>query len=176
VRLVRARASELNIDPQRVGIMGFSAGGHLACTTAIQPDLHREPDDDLVGKQSARPDRVILGYPVVSFVTRYHVGSAVNLIGGTESTEEQRRRLSNELYVTRQSPPAFLFHTAEDPGVPVENSLMLAAAYAREGVPCELHSFEKGPHGVGLALNDPKLKVWSELLINWLDGWTAWIQ
>lgn len=170
VRLVRSMSDELAIDPQRVAIMGFSAGGHLASTVATQPNLHIEPDDDLASRYSARPDRVILGYPAVSFVTSYHTGCAASLLGPNPSLE-QRTRLSNELHVTKDNPPAFLFHTGDDASVLVENSLMFAAAYAREKIPCELHVYRSGKHGVGMALDNPALCGWTPLLLEWLRDW-----
>ena len=151
--------------------MGCSAGGHLASTVATQPRLHIEPDDGLAAKVSARPDRVILGYPVISFVAnRYHAGSAGNLLG-PEPSEERRKQFSNELHVTSENPPAFIFHTADDPGVRVNNALLFASAYAEKEVPCELHIYRSGPHGVGMALNNPALRTWSSLLIDWLRDW-----
>ena len=170
VRLVRHMAADLNIAPHRIALMGFSAGGHLASTVATQPDLHREPADDLAGKISARPDRLILGYPVISFTTKYHAGSAENLLG-RDAPLSARRQVSNELHVTAQNPPAFLFHTADDPAVPVENSLNFAAACAAQQVPVALHVFAHGRHGVGMASDDPVLRRWTELLLDWLKAW-----
>jgi len=170
VRLVRSMARDLNVDAHKVGIMGFSAGGHLAATTATQPDLHKDEHDDLVDKYPARPDRCILGYPVISFVTKYHAGSAANLLG-PDATEQRRRQFSNELQVTAQNPPTFMFHTADDGPVPVQNSLNFAAALAAHKVKFELHVYEHGRHGVGLASNDPKLKSWTTLMLDWLKGW-----
>jgi len=170
VRMVRHMAADLNIGANRVALMGFSAGGHLASTVATQPNLHRDAQDDLAGNFSARPDRLILGYPVISFVTKYHTGSAQSLLGDSPSLEA-RRQLANELHVTAQNPPAFLFHTADDPAVPVENSLNFAAACFAHGVPVALHVFPHGRHGVGMAGDDPVLKKWPELLMDWLRSW-----
>ncbi len=167
MRLVRHRAAEWGIAPDRVALMGFSAGGHLASTVATQPDVHHDPHDDLIGKVEARPNAVILAYPVISFVTKPHVGSANNLLGENVG-EELRRKFSNELWVDEKTPPAFLFHTADDPGVPVENSLNFAAACSAHGVSWEMHVFRKGPHGVGLAGEDESLRVWPDLMADWL--------
>jgi dipeptidyl aminopeptidase/acylaminoacyl peptidase len=107
---------------------------------------------------------------VISFVTRHHGGSAANLLG-PDASVEQRTRLSNELHVTKENPAAFIFHTADDAAVPVENALMFAAACAANAVPCELHSYRSGRHGVGLALDNPALCSWSGLMIDWLADW-----
>lgn len=168
MRLVRSMADELGVDPQRVGLMGFSAGGHNACTVGTQPDLHHDEQDDLVGRFSARPDRLILAYAVVSFVYRPHQGTVGNLLGANP-TDVMLRKLSGELHVSADAPPAFLFHTADDPGVPVENSLNFAAACRSAGVPVELHVYAHGPHGVGIASDKPALRSWTQMLVDWLS-------
>ena len=171
MRIMRQRAQELNIDAGRVGLMGFSAGGHLAATVATQPELYRDPQDDLAARFSARPDRVILGYPVISFQEYAHRGSAEALLG-KEASVQQLRQFSNDQQVTAQNPPAFLFHTADDAGVPVENSLRFASACSKNKVPVALHVYPHGRHGVGMALDNPDLKSWTSLLVDWLRDWT----
>jgi acetyl esterase/lipase len=170
IRLMRKNAATYNIDPAKVGIMGFSAGGHLASTVATQPNLYKDPLDELAGSISARPDRVILGYPVISFGEYAHTGSRDNLLG-KNADPKMVEQLSNHKQVTADTPPAFLFHTADDAAVPVQNSLLFAQACVDKKVPVELHVFPKGRHGVGLALDDPHLKIWSENLLGWLSGW-----
>jgi acetyl esterase/lipase len=171
IRLLRANAAQFGVDPQRIAIMGFSAGGHLAATTATQPDLHRDPHDDLAATVSARPDRVILAYPVASFGDNTHSGSVQNLLGNPPDPN-LRAQLCNDRHITAAHPPVFLFHTADDPVVPVELSLNYAAACRRAGVPVELHVYESSPHGVGLALEMPALRSWSNLLLDWLRSWS----
>jgi acetyl esterase/lipase len=171
IRLMRQRAADLNVDAARIGLMGFSAGGHLAATVATQPDLYKDPQDDLAGRFSARPDRVILGYPVISFQEYAHKGSVEALLG-KEATAAQLKQFSNDQQVTAQNPPAFLFHTADDAGVPVENSLRFASACVKNKVPVALHVYPQGRHGVGMALDNPALKSWTGLLIDWLRDWT----
>jgi acetyl esterase/lipase len=171
MRIMRSRAQELNIDASRVGLMGFSAGGHLAATVATQPDFYKDPQDDLAGRFPARPDRVILGYPVISFQEYAHKGSAEAFLG-KEATPAQLKQFSNDQQVTAQNPPAFLFHTADDAGVPVENSLRFASACVKNKVPVALHVYPHGRHGVGMALDNPELKSWTSLLIDWLQDWT----
>lgn len=171
IRLLRNQAAELNIDAAKIGLMGFSAGGHLAATVATQPDLFKDPQDNLAAKVSARPDRVILGYPVISFQEYAHKGSAEALLG-KDADQKLLQQFSNDQQVTAQNPPAFLFHTADDAGVPVENSLRFAAAYAKNKVPFALHVYPHGRHGVGMALDNPALKSWTGLLVDWLADWS----
>ena len=172
IRLLRANAAQFGVDPARIGIMGFSAGGHLAATTAAQPDLHHDWHDDLAGKVSARPDRAILGYPVAAFDEFAHGGSVRNLLGETPDPK-LRAQLCNDKQVTAAHPPTFIFHTADDPVVPVELALHYAEACRRAKVPVELHVYESGPHGVGLALGNPALCGWTRVLLDWLKPWTA---
>ena len=171
LRIIRKNSDKYNIDPDRIGIMGFSAGGHLASTVATQPDLYKEPEDDLSGSVSARPDRLILGYPVISFVDEYaHSGSTKSLLG-EEPDPELMKKLSNNHQVTKNNPPVFLFHTADDKGVPVQNSIRFAEACLSNDVSVEIHVYPGSDHGVGMALEDPSLKTWTELLMNWLNPW-----
>jgi acetyl esterase/lipase len=161
LRLVRAGAKEFGVDSRRLGIMGFSAGGHLASTTGTQPD-------EVVDGVSPRPDFMILGYPVISLSAPFtHRGSLSFLLGETPDPG-LAEQLSSEKQVSARTPPTFLFHTADDPAVPVANSLAFFAALRAEGVPGELHVFEKGRHGVGLAQDDALLKAWPTLLEAWL--------
>ena len=171
MRLLRENADKYRIDTQRIGIMGFSAGGHLASTVATQPDLYKNPEDDLVDKFSARPDRVILGYPVISFVDDYaHEGSKKSLLG-EDPDPAMVKQLSNNHQVTENTPSSFLFHTATDQGVPVYNSISFAEACVKNKVPVALHVFPEGRHGVGMAREDPELSIWTDNLINWLQDW-----
>jgi acetyl esterase/lipase len=168
MRTVRARATEWGIDPHRIGIMGFSAGGHLASTIATHFDVGDSTAADPIERVSSRPDIVVLAYPVISMTDGItHQGSRRNLLGDNPAPAFEAE-LSNEEHVTPQTPPTFLFHTANDPIVGVENSLLFAAALRADQVPFELHVFEQGPHGVGLAENDPALSVWPLLLQHWL--------
>jgi acetyl esterase/lipase len=150
VRIVRDRARVWKLDPKRVGIIGSSAGGHLASTLMTHFDLGKPADRDPVERQSCRPDFGVLVYPVITMEAgRTHAGSRKNLLG-TNPPPELVALLSNELHVTKETPPCFIFHGFEDTTVPVENSLDFAAAMMRAGVPCELHIYEKGKHGIGL--------------------------
>jgi acetyl esterase/lipase len=170
VRLVRARAAEFGITADRIGLMGFSAGGHLAATAGTHFDAGNAAATDPIERAGSRPDFLILAYPVVSFDPAItHSGSVRNLLG--ENPDPKLiEDLSNDLRVTTDTPPTFLFHTNADTGVVAENSVRFYLALRRAKVPAELHIFENGPHGVGLALGDPALAAWSTLLTNWLRG------
>lgn len=168
IRTTRAKAAEWKIDPNRVGIMGFSAGGHLSATAATHFDAGEASAKDPIDRMSSRPDLAILCYPVITLTDPYaHAGSRKNLLGDNPSAELVIS-LSNEKQVTDKTPPTFLFHTEDDKGVPVENSLLFAAALRKAKVPYELHVYETGRHGVGLAKDNPALSTWPKLLENWL--------
>jgi acetyl esterase/lipase len=168
LRLVRANAADWKVNPERVGVMGFSAGGHLASTAATHFDEGQTTAEDPVDRLSCRPDFAVLCYPVISFTTEYvHAGSRKNLLGENPDPELVQS-LSNELQVTERTPPTFLFHTGEDKGVPPENSVLFYMALRKAKVPAEMHLYERGPHGVGLVLNDPILGTWSARLAGWL--------
>jgi acetyl esterase/lipase len=168
--MVRAQAAEYGVAPDRVGIMGFSAGGHLASSAGTHFDTGNPADSDPIQRVSSRPDFLVLGYPVISFTTPYtHKGSFSNLLGENPDPK-LAARLSSELQVTARTPPTFLFHTTEDKTVPAENSVLFYLALKKAGVAAEMHIFEKGPHGVGLALGDPALSMWPTLLASWFRG------
>jgi acetyl esterase/lipase len=167
IRLVRSQAAQYGVAPDRIGIMGFSAGGHLASTAGTHFDAGDPAAADPIDHAGSRPDFLVLGYAVISFTTPYtHQGSLKNLLGD-HPDPKLIQNLSNELEVTPQTPPTFLFHTNEDKGVPAENSVLFYLALRKAGVPAEMHIFERGPHGVGLALADPALAMWPTLLANW---------
>ncbi len=169
VRLVRARAKEWGIDPKRVGIIGSSAGGHLASTLLTHFDAGRPDAADPVEKESSRPDLGILCYAVISMGTNTHEGSRANLLGPTPAPELVQS-LSNELQVTPQTPPCFVWHTWEDQAVKVENSLDFANALRRHGVRFDLHIYQKGRHGIGLGDTPPFAHghPWARDLVFWL--------
>ena len=156
LKMVRTRAAALGI--QKIGIWGFSAGGHLASSAAT---LFDGPD--------TRPDFAILAYPVITFTDepQVHKGSRRNLLGD-QPDPKLVAQLSTELQVTANTPPIFLFHTNEDKGVPPENSILFYLACRKAGVPVEMHIYERGPHGVGLASTDYALASWSARLTDWL--------
>lgn len=169
VRTVRSRSSEWNIDTTRIGIMGSSAGGHLASTLLTHFDAGNASAADPIDQKSSRPDFGILCYAVISMGPNTHQGSKNNLLGKTPS-DDLVKGLSNELQVTKDTPPTFLWHTWEDKAVKVENSLEFALALQRNGVPFDLHIYQNGRHGIGLADKPPfaKAHAWSKDLLFWM--------
>jgi acetyl esterase/lipase len=166
IRMVRHNAAAWRVDSARVGILGFSAGGHLAASAATFFDGGNETAADPVDRQPCRPDALIVCYPVITFGEFRHDGSMRNLLG-PQADEALRQRLSLENSVTPQNPPAFIWHTADDAGVPVENALVLASALRRAGVSFAMHIFRHGRHGLGLA-DDRPVGIWTRLCEQWL--------
>ena len=170
IRTVRSKAAAYRVLPDRIGIMGFSAGGHLASTAATHFDAGNPDAADTIDRVSSRPDFAVLAYAVISFTDAVpHRGSRDNLLG-PDPDPKLVESLSNELQVTARTPPTFLFHTSDDPVVPVENSVLFYLALRKAGVPAEMHIYERGPHGVGLASTDAALSTWPARLADWLRG------
>ena len=174
LRTVRSRAAEWKLDPQKIGVLGFSAGGHLASTAATHFDAGNPASVDPIDRSSCRPDFAVLCYPVITFkddvVT--HRGSKKNLLG-EQPDPELVQFLSNDTQVTAQTPPVFLWHTTEDTGVKPDNSVLFYLACLKAKVPAELHLYEKGPHGIGLAKKYPGADQWPVACERWLKshGW-----
>ncbi|WNR43630.1 alpha/beta hydrolase [Paenibacillus roseipurpureus] len=167
IRTVRFHAEAWGIDANRIGILGFSAGGHLAATAGTHYDAGDANAQDLIDQMSSRPNLMVLCYPVISFGIYTHQGSRINLIGETPD-DDLVQHLSNELHVTGDTPPTFLWHTADDEAVVVENSLLFASALSRHKVPFDLHVFESGVHGIGIADDHAEAYLWPEACANWL--------
>lgn len=168
IRTIRSRAKELNLDPSRIGILGFSAGGHLASTAGTHFDSGQPAALDPINQVGCRPDFMILCYPVIAFGEPFtHTGSQRNLIGKDPSAE-LIAHLSNEKQVSAETPPTFLFHTDEDTGVPSENSVAFYLALRKAKVPAELHIYRQGRHGVGLAQDVVGTDGWSKACEQWL--------
>ena len=168
LRYARSHASEFGYAANRIGIWGFSAGGHLAATTGTHFEAGDPSSSDAIERVSSRPDFMILAYPVITFTDPYaHAGSRNSLLGPNPDPALVDL-LSNEKQVTKDTPPTFLFHTSEDKTVPVENSIYFYLALQKAHVPAEMHIFLKGAHGVGLAQADPVLRAWPTLLAEWM--------
>ena len=170
IRFVRAKAKELNIDSSKIGVIGFSAGGHLASTVATHFDAGNKESKDPIERVSCRPDFAILCYPVIQFGQKTtHLGSQRNLLGKNPNVK-LLESLSNEKQVTKETPPTFLFHTNADRGVLAENSIAFYLALRKHRVPAELHIYEKGRHGLGLAKKVPGSASWPTQCVHWLQG------
>jgi acetyl esterase/lipase len=167
MRIIRRNAAEWKINPQKVGVIGFSAGGHLASTLSTH---FSEKVYQVIDTISARPDFSLLIYPVISFDSSFtHMGSRKNLIGNTPS-DEVIRHFSNELMITKITPPAFLVHSGDDKVVPVKNSIVYFEALIKNNIRTELHVFEKGGHGYGLSAGKGTQSAWPDLCIKWLKS------
>lgn len=165
IYLVRGQAKKWNVDPAKIGIMGFSAGGHLASTLTVHYDDVKIENKE---KLSLRPDFSILIYPVISFIESPHTGSANNL-AGANATQAQKEYFSNERHVTPQTPPTFLVHANDDNGVPVQNSIIFNQALVANKVKSEMHLYQGGGHGFGLN-NKTTSDDWFERLTNWMKS------
>lgn len=169
IKIVRSRAEEWNVKSDKIAVCGFSAGGHLAASSGTLFDEVEAAAGDETDKYSQTPNALILCYPVISSGEHGHVGSFDNLLGD-DASGELREKYSLEKRITAQTPPAFLWHTAEDSVVPVENCLLFALELQKYKIPFELHVFPEGRHGLGLGVDDgvPELRVWPELCATWL--------
>jgi acetyl esterase/lipase len=164
--LVRSKALQYGIKPNQLGIMGFSAGGHLAST--IGTHWQKPDQDDIVDGASCRPDFMILLYPVISFKKPYcHMGSRENMIG-KDANDSLVEKFSNELQVDSNTPPAFLVGASNDTTVPIENSMMFYSALRKAGVMAEMHIFSRGKHGMGMGFNTGESCDWRPACIEWM--------
>ncbi|MGB5500208.1 MAG: alpha/beta hydrolase [Maribacter sp.] len=170
LRMVRSMAEEFNINPTKIGIIGFSAGGHLASTLGTHFNERVYEPIDAIDAQSARPDFMALAYPVISFKSMMtHNGSKSNL-SGENSEPEITAYFSNEDQVTEETPPTFLIHASDDNVVPVENSLAFYKALRAKGVSATMHIYPKGGHGFSLARNDVHLRGWTARMFEWMES------
>lgn len=167
---VRARAGEWGVDSQLIGVIGFSAGGHLASTVSTHFDAGDANAADPIERVSSRPDFALLCYPVIAFGESFtHGGSQRNLLGDNPDPE-LLSQLSNEKQVTNRNPPTFIWHTSDDEVVAVENSIVFYSALHKAGVPAELHVYETGRHGLGLAKGSPGAANWPQEAADWMKG------
>ena len=170
MRIVRANAKKWNIDSSKVGVIGFSAGGHLASTLATHNDAVEKENYDSLSSISSHPDFLALMYPVITMSKEFtEKGSRKNLIGGNP-TKELVEYYSNEKHVTSDTPPTFIVHASDDEVVPVRNSIVFYEALQHAGVNAEMHIYQKGGHGFALANNNNKLKSWRGLFLSWLEN------
>ena len=173
IRSVRSQAASFGIDPGKIGMMGFSAGGHLAAMAGTLFDHGNASATDAIDRVSNRPDFLVLAYPVITMDASFtHMGSRQNLLGA-DPDAALVEKLSTEKQVSAKTPPTFLFATSDDNVVPVANSVAFYKALVDAKVPAEMHLFQHGPHGTGLAQGYPALKIWPDLLAAWMraNGW-----
>lgn len=169
IRKIRYEADQYGVDPNKIGVLGFSAGGHLAATAGTLFDEGKSDAENEIDRLSSRPDLLMLCYPVITFQGPYaHVGSCKNLLG-EHPEPHQIESLSLETRVTAHTPPTFLWHTSDDNSVPVEHSLMFASNLHKHNIPFDLHVYAKGRHGLGLAQH-------TEHVCSWLDALSSWIR
>jgi acetyl esterase/lipase len=169
VQLVRARSRDYQIDPNRIVIIGFSAGGHLAALSGTQPVAGNPSSDDPIERVSSKPDYMVLGYAWLGAITRdtSHL-SYCKIFNLMDQCEQLKTAYTPELFVNQDTPPTFMYHTATDQTVPVQQALGFYNALIKAGVPAEMHVFANGPHGTGLGKSDPALDQWPNLLEIWL--------
>lgn len=168
IRMVRYNAAKWNIKKNQIGIMGFSAGGHLASSAGTLFDAGDPKSTDSIEQLSSRPDFMILVYPVISMSKNImHTGSRNRLIG-EKADSSLAKRYSTELQVTKATPPTFLIHATDDKTVPVENSLLFYQALKNNGVPAEIHIYPTGGHGFGLGMGKGNAETWMDRCIEWL--------
>jgi acetyl esterase/lipase len=173
IRYARAHAAEWSVQTDHIGMWGFSAGGHLTATAGTHFDAGNPSAADPLDRPGSRPDFLVLAYPVISFDPAVmHAGSRQYLLGNSPDPALVTL-LSNELQVTPQTPPTFLFSTTDDATVPIANSVLFYSALVKAKVPVEMHIYRHGAHGAGLAPNNPELKTWPDLLLAWMkvNGW-----
>jgi acetyl esterase/lipase len=170
IRTVRANAGKWNIKKDKIGIIGFSAGGHLASTEGTHFDKGNPTAADSIDRQSSRPDFMVLMYPVITMLRQsMHQGSRNNLIGANADSATTKY-YSNELQVTKETPPTFLVHASDDKTVPVENSIIFYQALIANNIPAEMHIYPYGGHGFGLAIGKGYLSSWTDRCIDWLQS------
>ncbi len=168
IRTLRAKADEMKIDPKKIGILGFSAGGHLASTAATHFDAGKAAAADAIDRVSCRPDFLVAIYPVITLVGEYAHGGSRNNLLGKDADPKLVELLCNDKQVTKETPPTFLAHTSEDAGVPPQNSILFYLACHQNKVPAELHIYEKGQHGLGLGNRNVAFSDWPVRCEAWL--------